>query len=153
MLIRRVVEDQLRDYAKAARMRFFQESLEIAQSSVSRVDVRVIGDVVPVILPRRRAERQDPYGRHTQILQVIELLRQPREVAHAVARLIEKRADVDFVDDRVLVPKGIVFQRERLRHRWRRMKDSKLSSPTMPRICYKVFFETTWLIHVDDRTV
>ena len=59
------------------RVRLVQKILEIAQRAVGGVDVRVIGDVVAVVAPRRRTERQHPDGGDAEILQVIELLVRP----------------------------------------------------------------------------
>jgi hypothetical protein len=53
-----VVDDDFRDDTQAAAMCFFEELLEVLQCAVSGVDVGVIGDVVAIVLPRRRGERQ-----------------------------------------------------------------------------------------------
>ena len=79
---------------------------EVVERAVGRVDVGVVGDVVAVVAQRRRIERQQPEGGDAQVLQVVELLRQPAEVADAVAVAVEERADVQLVDDRVLVPQA-----------------------------------------------
>src|SRR6185437_17155214 len=53
-------------------------------------------------------------GVDAQLLDIVELARDPREVADAVIVAVEERADVYFVDDRVLVPKGIAGEGRRL---------------------------------------
>ena len=59
---------------QAALVRGLQERLEIVQRAVARVDVDVVGDVVPVVFERRRKERQQPETGDAQALQVVELL-------------------------------------------------------------------------------
>ena len=48
--------------------------------------------------------------RDAEVLQVVELLRQAAEVADAVAVAVVEGADVDLVDDRVLVPERVVVE-------------------------------------------
>ena len=94
------------------------ERLEVVERAVARMDVPVVGDVVAVVLERRREERQQPEAGDAEVLQVIELARQAAEVADAVVVAVEERLDVRFVDDRVLVPERIVGERHgRLRPR------------------------------------
>ena len=64
----------------------------------------VIGDVVAVVAQRRRIERQQPDRGHAEVLQIVELRGKPAEIADAVAVAVVERADVELVDDRVLVP-------------------------------------------------
>lgn len=88
-----------------------QETLEIVQRPIVRVHVVVIGDIVAVVLERRGVERQNPDGGHAQVGQIVELLGQAVEIADAVAVGIPKALDMDFIDDRVLVPQGIIGER------------------------------------------
>src|SRR5215831_7106970 len=71
------------------------------------MDAAVVGDVVSVISQRRGKERQEPQAGDPELLEVIELLDQPREVTDAVAVRIEESLHVRFVDDRVLVPERV----------------------------------------------
>lgn len=107
MLVRGVVDDEFGDDAEAAAVRFADEVAKIGARAVARVDVVIIGDVVPVVLQRRRIEGQKPERRHAEALQVIELLDQAREVADAVVIAVEEGLDVQLVDDRVLVPERV----------------------------------------------
>ena len=84
MLVGSVVEDQFGDHPQAARVRLAQERLEIVQRAVDRVDGVIIGDVVAVVLERRGIKRQQPEGRDAEVLEVIQLLRQPAKIADAV---------------------------------------------------------------------
>ena len=64
----------------------------------------IVRDVVAVVSERRGIKRQQPDRVDAEILDVIELLNQPLEVADAVVVRIEERSDVQLVDDGVLVP-------------------------------------------------
>ena len=110
MLVGGVVEDQLGDDAQAALVGLADERLEVAQRAVLGLTLGVVGDVVAVVLQRRRIERQQPDRGDAQVLQVVELLGQPLEVADAVAVAVVEGADVQLVDDRVLVPERIVAE-------------------------------------------
>ena len=83
------------------------EALEVVERAVDRVDRGVVGDVVAVVPERRRIEGEQPDAGDAEVLQILELLGQPREVADAVVVAVVERANVGFVDDRVFVPKRI----------------------------------------------
>src|SRR5579875_279866 len=68
------------------------------------MDVAVVGDVVPVVTQRRGIERQQPQRRHPELLEVAELLDETPEIADAVAVAVVEGADVQLVEDGVLVP-------------------------------------------------
>ena len=108
MLVRGVVDDQLDEDPDAPLVRGVDERLEVVERAVARVDVPVVGDVVAVVFERRGEERQQPEAGDAEPLQVVELLRQPLEIADAVVVAVEERLDVRLVDDRVLVPERIV---------------------------------------------
>ena len=76
------------------------------------MDIAVVGNVIAIVAQGRRIEGQQPEGGDAQILQIIELLGQPAKVANAIAIAVVKGADVEFVDDRILVPQGIIVKRE-----------------------------------------
>src|SRR5690606_39168123 len=77
MLIRGVIDDELRDDFQPASMRFGDEVPEIVQRSVVGMDVAVVGDVVAVIAHRRGVERQQPNRIDAELLNVIEPMREP----------------------------------------------------------------------------
>ena len=106
MLVRGVRQDELGDDTQPAAMRLAQEQAEIPQRAVGRMHLPVIGNVIPVVPERRRVERQQPQRRHPQLRQVVELVDEAPEVADAVAVGVVEGADVDLVDDGVLVPTG-----------------------------------------------
>ncbi len=110
MLIGGVVDHQLGDHLQAASVRLGDEGAEVLARAVMLVHVAVVGDVVAVVLERRRIERQQPHRVDAQFFYVVELGGQPLEVADAVAVRVEERLDVQLVDDRVLVPERAVRQ-------------------------------------------
>ncbi len=116
MLVGGVVDDQLDQHLHAALVRRVEERAEVVQGAVARVDADVVGDVVAVVAQRRGEERQQPEAGDAQVLQVVELLDQPAKVADAVVVGVVEGADVDLVDDRVLVPQRIE-RAARLLHR------------------------------------
>ena len=88
-------------------MRGGEKGLKILHRAVAGMDVHVIGDVVAVVAQRRGKKRQQPQAGDAQVLQIIELLNQAREIADAVVVAVGESAHVQLVDDRVLVPQGI----------------------------------------------
>ncbi len=104
VLIGGVVDHQLGDHPQATRVRGLDEAPEIPQRAEGWIDVAVLGDVVAVVAQRRGVERQDPDRIDAELLNVVELLHQAREVADAVVVGIEEGFDVQLVDDRILVP-------------------------------------------------
>src|SRR4051812_7696601 len=107
MLIRGVVDDELGNDPEAATVRLVDKHLEVFARAVLRVDVVIIGNVIAVILTGRRVERQEPDGVHPQVLDVVQLLGEPGEVAYAIVVSIIERPDVYLINDSVLVPKRI----------------------------------------------
>ena len=83
-----------------------QKRSKILELAVMRMDTCVVGDIVAVVLERRRVERQKPDRRHAEVLKVAQLLGQPAKIANSIADAVEKGADVNFIDDRVFIPIG-----------------------------------------------
>lgn len=54
------------------------------------VHIMVVGNVVAIVTERRRIERQQPKSVYAEVLQVVELLGQPLEVANTIAIAIKK---------------------------------------------------------------
>ena len=90
-----------------ALVRLADELAELLARAVAGVDAVVVGDVVAVVAQGRRVERQEPEAGDPQVLEVVELLDQPGEVADAVVVAVEERLDVQLVDDGILVPERV----------------------------------------------
>src|SRR3982751_2702784 len=109
MLVGSVVDDKLGNNAQITAVSFFQEVLEVAQRPIGRVNLAENRDGVTVILPRGREKRQEPDRSDPKILQIIQLFREPAEIAHSIRIAVVKSAYVRFVDDGVFVPEWIVL--------------------------------------------
>ena len=107
MLIGAVIDDQLDHHLQAAIMRRIEKALKLLDRSVARVDAHVVGDVVAIVAQGRGKEGQDPQAGHAEVLEVVELLRQPGKIADAVVVTVAEGLDVDLVDDRVLEPERV----------------------------------------------
>ncbi len=115
MLVGRVVQHQFGDDAQPAPVRLAQKGFEIAQRAVHRMHVAIIGDVVAVVLERRRIKRQQPDRRHAEVLDVIQLFASARENRPRRRRRVVKRADMHFVNDAALIPERLLARPARLR--------------------------------------
>ena len=104
VLVGRVVDNELRDHPKTARVRRRDESAHVLDRAVFGMHGTVVGDVVAVVAPRRGIEGQEPDRGRPQLGDVVELLGQPGQVADAVVVRIEERLHVHLIDDRILVP-------------------------------------------------
>ena len=70
------------------------------------MDLAEVGDVVAVILERRGVDRHQPEAVDAQLLEVVELGRQADQVAVSVAVGVVESADIDLVEDGILVPEA-----------------------------------------------
>ena len=110
VLVGGVVDHQLGDDADVPLVRRVEERPKVLDRAVRRVDLLVRGDVVAVVLERRRIERQQPDRVRAELADVVELLDQSAEVAVAVGVRVAEALDVELVDDRVFVPEGGVVR-------------------------------------------
>ena len=85
-------------------MRFAQETFEIAQAAIGRIDAAIIGNIVAVVAQRRGIERHDPNRGRSEILDVVKLFGEAGEIADAVIVEIEKGFHMQLIDDRVAIP-------------------------------------------------
>jgi hypothetical protein len=85
-----------------------EKGAKILQRPVGRVHATIVRDVVAVVAQGRREEGQQPQAGDTQVLQVVELLQKPAEVAYPVVVAVEERLDRQLIDDGVLVPERVV---------------------------------------------
>src|SRR5262249_51398793 len=88
-------------------MRLTYELPEVFTCTVLRVDVVIVGNVVAVILSGRGIEGEYPDRVDAECMDVFESSGQAGEVPDAVVVGILERANVHFVDDRILVPKRV----------------------------------------------
>jgi hypothetical protein len=110
MLIGGVVDHELGDDAELSALGFQHEAAKVRHRAEIGIDVVIVRNVIAVVSSGRRIERQEPQRRDTEILQIIQLFRQSGEIADAVAVAVEKRLDVQLIDDRVLEPKLVALE-------------------------------------------
>jgi len=110
VLVRRMIDDQFRDHPQAAAMGLFDELTEVRHLAHRGMNVVVVGDIVAVIPPGGRVEGHEPECVHAQLLQIVELRDQAREIANAIPVAVEKCLDVQLVDDGIPVPERVLFQ-------------------------------------------
>src|SRR5690606_16879535 len=100
-----MVHDQVSDDVQAARVRLFEQALEVLQRTIVRVDVVEVRNIVPVVLQRRGVHRQEPDAIHTERLHVIQLLDDAAQIAMPVAIGVLVGADIQFVENGVVEPR------------------------------------------------
>ena len=107
MLVGGVVHDQVDDDPHAVGACLVGEFDEVAGGAEARVDAVVVRDVVAVVAIRSGLEGHQPHRGHPQAGEVVQPPHQPLEVPHAVAVRVHERADVQTIEDGVLVPEVV----------------------------------------------
>src|SRR5438128_9261096 len=102
--------DEVDDDADAAAVGLGEQSVELPETPECRVDVAVVGYVVPEVghgrpIERREPDRVDAERPGRAVVQVIEACRDPREIPDAVSVRVLERAGIDLVED-ALAPPG-----------------------------------------------
>lgn len=106
MLVAGVIDNQVQHDPDPSLARLMHHRREVTETAQSRVQVVVVGDVVPTVPPRRRVYRVEPDGGDTQPAQVVQPGHQALEVAYPVTVGILEHADVQGVEDTSSVPAG-----------------------------------------------
>jgi hypothetical protein len=99
-----VVDDQIHDELHAAGVRAGQQLVEGLEVAEEPVDLLVVADVVAVVVLRRLVDRRQPEHIDTQFGEVVQMVDDAAQVAHAVAVGVGEAPRVDLVDDRALPP-------------------------------------------------
>ena len=110
MAVRGVVRHEVQQHPQAAPMRLGDQRVEVGEGAEARVDVAVVGDVVPPVGHRRGVDRRQPEGVDAEPLQVVEPRQQAAQVAPTVAVGVLERQRVDLVDHPALPP-GVLLGR------------------------------------------
>nr|GFA32829.1 hypothetical protein [Tanacetum cinerariifolium] len=84
VLVRGVVDDQLSDHPQTALVCLGDEFLRIGHGAVVAVYATVLGDVIAIVAPWRRVERQQPDGVDAQRGDVVELGDQARKSGSSI---------------------------------------------------------------------
>ena len=106
VLVGGVVDDEVGDDPDAAGMGRLGQRLEVGDGPDGGMDLAEVGDVVAVVLQGRGVDGHQPEAVDAQLLEVVELGRQADQVAVAVAVGVVESADVDLVEDGILVPEA-----------------------------------------------
>jgi hypothetical protein len=80
-----VARDEVEQQPYVASVQVGDERVEIVERAEDRVDAFVVRDVVTVVRHRRREDRGQPDGVDAEVLEVVELRTDTRQVADAVA--------------------------------------------------------------------
>jgi hypothetical protein len=101
--VRRVVQDQVEDHADTAAAGRLDEQLEVLHRPERRVDGAVVGDVVADVAAGRDVDRREPEALDAQrpvraVVEVVEPLDDPPQIADAVAVGVAEAAWIDVVD-------------------------------------------------------
>src|SRR5258708_33830475 len=105
-----MVGRQLGDDADPTPVRLLDEGIGVPQRPEQWIDIRGVGDGVAVIAHWRWVERKQPYRVDAEVLQVWELFDETAKVAAAVRIAVIESAEWNLVDERVLVPEGVVLE-------------------------------------------
>jgi len=106
VLAGRVVGDDVDDHAQAEGMRLHHQRLRLLHGAEHRVDVAVVGHVVPGIVHGRGVEGRDPQRVGAQLGDVPQVRADSGDVTDAVAIRVGEGARVHLVDDGVAPPRG-----------------------------------------------
>ena len=105
VLIRAVVHDKIHEHPQAALMRAVEHLTEHVKVAVIRVNVHIIGNVVPVIGVRRWVQGREPDRVHVQALYIIQLRQYAPQIADAVSIAVAEAARPDMIHGHLLIPR------------------------------------------------
>ena len=86
---------------------FGEKPLKVFVSAVSWRGKTVIGNVVSRVAERGFKARVEPYGVAAKLLYVIQLFDYPVEIADSVRVGVLERLGINFIEDRVVKPRGL----------------------------------------------
>src|SRR5271166_4172453 len=72
MLVRGMIHHKVNEHANSALLRSMREFHEIAEGAEGRIDPIVVGNIVTIVLARRRLKWHEPDSRHAEPLQIVE---------------------------------------------------------------------------------
>src|ERR1700742_2702304 len=99
-----MVDHQVDEHPDATLLAFAGEVDEVTERAEARVDREVIGDVVAVVAARRSLKRHQPNAGDAKPSQIVQAPDQTDEITDAITVRVHERADLQRVDDGVLVP-------------------------------------------------
>ena len=107
MLVGRMVGDQIQNDFQLAVVRRFEQRVEIFHRPEILHNRLIIGNIITVIVVRRTENRVQPDDINAQTFDIIELFRNPFQIAHAVAVRVFEGTRINLINDRFLPPFSI----------------------------------------------
>ena len=109
VLVGGVVDDEVHDEAHAAAVEVGEQGVEVLERAEHRLDVLVVGDVVAVVVHRRRVDRRQPQHVDAEVLQVVQPRAHAGEVADAVTVAVREAARVHLVHHGAAPPRVVLL--------------------------------------------
>ena len=106
VLVAGVIHDEIEDDTNAAPVCLLDQAIEILVRPEQRIHGRVVADVVADVESGRWVDRREPDRIDAEPVpaDVVKVVDDPREIAHAVAVRVGEAPWVDLVDDPALPP-------------------------------------------------
>ena len=101
VLIGGVVRHQIHDQLHITLMHFGDQAVHIFHRAVLRRNAPIVGNVVSVVMTRAFVARTEPECIDTEILQIVQLFDDARDVSDAVPIRIFEAFRIDLVDDHI----------------------------------------------------
>ena len=108
VLIRAVVRNDVHEDFQPQGMRIFEESVEIFERSVHRIDVAVVGDVVSMVALGGMENGIEPYRIAPQSRDMPELLPEPVDIPVSIPVCIFEGTQINLIDAGVAPPFHLV---------------------------------------------
>src|SRR6478672_50845 len=116
VLVGEVVRDEFDRYSDPPCVRGGNQRVKVGNRAEYRVDIRRVRNVVPAVSTGRRVERAEPQGVDSELLQIVQPIPKPDQVAEAIAVPVGEALRVDLIEHRA-PPPGLAVRQRRLRRR------------------------------------
>ena len=104
MLVARMINDQIHDKLHPALVKTLQNGPKRFHAAVFRCNVHVIRNIIAAVRAGRRIERREPDAVNAELLQIVELLQYPPQIADPVAVSVAEAPGPDLIKNHVLKP-------------------------------------------------
>jgi hypothetical protein len=116
VLVGEMVRDEVDRYSDPPCVRGGNQRVEVGNRAEYRVDIGRVRNVVPAVCARRRVERAEPQGVDSELLQIVQPIPKPDQVAEAIAVPVGEALRVDLIEHRA-PPPGLGVRQRRFRRR------------------------------------
>ncbi|MNG75476.1 hypothetical protein D3C79_339800 [compost metagenome] len=107
-----VVKHHIHHDTDAALVGLCHQVFEVGHGAVGRIDGAVIGDVVAIIDLGRDIDRRQPDGIDAQLLQIVQPLSYPCQIAIAVTGAVLEALRIDLINNAVLPPGNYIAHKK-----------------------------------------